>query len=71
MNLIDLIYGKNHNSIKGKIHLRSSSGNPVTVTKGIRYTIANGHSHVHVNDYADLREYCRNFGYTYPSGKAV
>lgn len=71
MNLIDLIYGKNHNSIKGKIHLRNRSGDPVTVTKGIRYTVTDGYSHVHVNDYDDLREYCRKLGYTYPSGKAV
>lgn len=38
MNLIDLLYGRSHNSAKGKIHLRNRSGEPVTVTKEIRYT---------------------------------
>lgn len=39
MNLIDLLCGRNHNSTKGKIHLRNCSGEPVTVTKEIRYTV--------------------------------
>lgn len=29
MKLIDSLYGKNHNSAKGKIHLRNRSGKAV------------------------------------------
>lgn len=71
MNLIDLIFGKNHDSAKGKLHLRNCSGDPVTVTKEIRYTVTDGQSNVHINGYDDLSEYCRTAGYTYHSGKAV
>ena len=71
MNLIDLIYAKNHNSAKGKIHLRNRLGEPVTVTKEIRYTVTDGQLSVHINGYDDLSEYCRTAGYTYRSGKAV
>jgi len=59
MNLIDLLYGRSHNSAKGKIHLNSRIGDPVTVTKEIRYTVTNGQSSVHINGYDDLSEYCR------------
>jgi hypothetical protein len=71
MKLLDLIYGKNHNSAKGKIHLQSRSEDPVTITKEIRYTVTDGQSNVHINGYDDLSEYCRTAGYTYRSGKAV
>ena len=71
MKLIDLLYGRNKNSTKGKINLRNRSGEPVTVTKEIRYTVTDGQSNVHINGYADLSEYCRTAGYTYRSGKAV
>ena len=71
MNLIDLLNGRNHSSSKGKIHLRSRTSEPVTVTKEIRYTVTDGQSNVHVNGYDDLSEYCRYAGYTYHSGKAV
>jgi hypothetical protein len=71
MKLIDLLYGRNHNSIKGKLYLRNRSGAPVMVTKEIRYTVTDGQSTVHINGYDDLSEYCRNAGYTYLSGKAV
>lgn len=71
MNLIDLLYGRNHNSAKGKIHLLNRSGEPVTVKKEIRYTVTDGQSNVHINGYDDLSEYCRTAGHTYRSGKAV
>lgn len=71
MKLIDLLYGRNKNSTKGKIHLRNRSDEPVTVSKEIRYTVTDGQSTVHVNGYDDLSEYCRTAGYTYRSGKAV
>ncbi len=71
MKLIDLLYGRNHNSTKGKIHLCNRSGDPVTVTKEIRYTVTDGYSNVHINGYEDLSEYCRTAGHTYRSGKAV
>ena len=71
MNLIDLLYGRKHNSSKGKMHLQSRSGNPVTVTKEIRYTVTDGQSNIHINGYDDLSEYCRSAGYTYRSGKTV
>ena len=71
MNLIDLLYGKNHDSVKGKLHLVNRSSSPVTVTKEIRYTVADGASHVHINGYEDLAQYCRRAGYTYRSGKTV
>ena len=71
MNLIDLLYGKNHNSAKGKTHHLNRSKDPVTVTKEIRYTVTDGQSNVHINGYEDLSEYCRTAGYTYRSGKAV
>ena len=71
MKLIDLLYGRNKNSAKGKILLRNRSGEPVTVLKEIRDTVTDGQSTVHVNGYDDLSEYCRTAGYTYRSGKAV
>jgi hypothetical protein len=71
MKLIDLLYGKSHNSIKGKLYLRNRSGDPVTVTKEIRYTVTDGQSTVHINGYDDLSEYCRTAGYTYLSDKSV
>ena len=54
MNLIDLLYGKNHDSAKGKLRLQNCAGEPVTVTKEIRYTVADGASNVHINGYEDL-----------------
>lgn len=71
MKLIDLLYGRNHNSIKGKLYLRNRSGDPVTVSKEIRHTVTDGQSTVHLNGYDDLSEYCCNVGHTYRSGKAV
>lgn len=71
MNLIDLLYGRKHNSAKGKMHLQNRSGDPVTITKEIRYTVTDGLSNVHINGYDDLFEYCRSAGYTYRSGKGV
>lgn len=69
--LIDLLYGRRRSSVKGKLYLVNRSGSPVTVTKEIRYTVADGASHVHINGYEDLAQYCRKAGYTYRSGKAV
>ncbi len=71
MKLIDLLYGRNHNSIKSKLYLRNRSGAPVIVTKEIRYTVTDGQSTVHINGYDDLSEYCSTAGYTCLSGKAV
>ena len=71
MNLIDLLYGRNHDSPKGEMHLRNRSCEPVTVTKEIRYTVTHGQSNVHINGYDDLSKYCRSAGYTYRSGKTV
>ena len=34
MNLTDLLFGNNHHSAKGRMHLLSRSGGPVTLTKG-------------------------------------
>jgi hypothetical protein len=67
--LIDLLYGGKRDSAKGKLHLLNHTGSPVTVTKEIRYTVADGASHVHINGYEDLSQYCRRAGYTYRSGK--
>ena len=47
MKLIDLLYGRNHNSTKGKLYLRNRSGAPVTVAKEIRYTVTDGQSTSH------------------------
>jgi len=58
MNLIDLLYGRSHNSAKGKIHLLNRSGEPVTITKEIRYTVTDGYSNIHINGYDDLLQYC-------------
>ena len=71
MNLIDLIFGNNHHSAKGKLHLRNRSGKPVTVTKEIYYTIRDGYSTIHVTGHDDLSEHCRMCGYTHRSGKQV
>ena len=71
MILIDLLYGRSHNNAKGKILLRNRSGESVTVTKEIRYTVTDGHSNIHINSYDDLLQYCRSTGYTYRSGKTV
>ena len=57
MNLIDLILGNNHLSAKGKMHLQNRSGKPITVTKEIYYTIADGDSRIHVTGYNDLSEH--------------
>lgn len=71
MTLIDLLYGRSHNSAKGKLHLRNRSGGPVTVTKEIHYTVTDGYSNIHINGYDDLLQYCRSTGYTSRSGKTV
>lgn len=71
MTLIDLLYGRSHNSTKGKLHLHNRSGGPVTVTKEIRYTVTDGYSNIHINGYDDLLQYCRSAGYTSRSGKTV
>ena len=71
MKLIALLYGRNYNSAKGKIHLRNCSGEPVTITKEIRYTVTDGYSNIHINGYDDLLQYCLSAGYTYRSGKTV
>lgn len=71
MNLIDLLYGRSHSSAKGKIHLRNRSGEPVTITKEIRYTVTDGYSNIHINGCDDLLQYCRSAGYTHHSGKTV
>lgn len=69
--LNDLLYGKRRDSVKGKLHLVNRSGDPVTVTKEIRYTVTDRASSIHINGYEDLSQYCRRTGYTYRSGKAV
>lgn len=71
MNLTDLLFGNNHDSAKGKIHLRNRAGAPVTVTKEIYYTITDGQSNIHVTGYEDLSDHCRFAGYTHRSGKPV
>ena len=71
MTLIDLLYGRNHNSAKGKMYLQNRSGETVTIKKEIRYTVTDGKANVHVNGYDDLSEYCRYAGYTCRSGKTV
>ena len=71
MTLIDLLYGRSHNSAKGKLHLRNRSGGPVTVTKEIHYTVTDGYSNIHINGCDDLLQYCRSAGYTHHSGKTV
>jgi len=71
MNLIDLLYGNNHDSAKGKMHLRNSSGGLVTVTKEIYYSITDGNTRIHVTGYDDLADYCRMAGVTYRSGKSI
>ena len=71
MYLIDLLYGRNHNSAKGKMYLHNRSGETVTVTKEIRYTVTDGYSNIHINGYDDLLQYCRSAEYTYRSGKTV
>jgi len=69
--LTDVLYGKRRTNAKGKLYLVNRSGEPVTVTKEIRYTVTDGASHVHINGYEDLTQYCRKAGYAYRSGKAV
>lgn len=69
--LNDLLYGRRRSSVKGKLRLQNRAGEPVTVTKEIRYTVADGACHVHINGYEDLSQYCRKAGYTYRSGKTV
>lgn len=69
--LNDLLYGRRRSSVKGKLRLQNRAGEPVTVTKEIRYTVADGASHVHINGYEDLSQYCRKAGYTYRFGKTV
>ena len=69
--LNDLLYGRRRSSVKGKLYLVNRSGIPVTVTKEIRYTVVDGASHVHINGYEDLAQYCRKAGYAYRSGKTV
>lgn len=69
--LNDLLYGRRRSSVKGKLHLVNRSGDPVTVTKEIRYTVTDGVSHVHINGYEDLAQYCRKAVYAYRSGKTV
>ncbi len=71
MTLIDLLYGRSHNSAKGKIHLRNRSGEPVTITKEIRYTGSDGYSNSPCTGYDDVLESCRSAEYTYRSGKTV
>lgn len=66
-----LLYGKRRASAKGELHLVNRSGDPVTVTKEIRYTVTDVASHVHINGYEDLAKYCRKAGYAYRSGKTV
>lgn len=43
----------------GNITYTSQSGQPVVITKEVRYCIKDGTSCVHVEDTVDLLEYCK------------
>lgn len=71
MNLTDLLFGNNHHSAKDRMHLRNRSGEPVTLTKEIYYTIRDGNSRIHVTGYDDLSEHCSFARYSQRSSKPV
>ncbi|GEM_PF-775918 len=65
----DFIFRKCKHSTYGTLHLVGSTGEPVTVTKEIRYNISRSASTVHINSYPDLAEFCKKSGYRTADGK--
>lgn len=48
-----------HWIVFGSITYTNQDGQPVTITKEVRYCIMDGTSCVHVEDTVDLLEYCK------------
>ena len=67
----DFVFRRCKRSTYGTMHLVSPVREPVTVTKGIRYSIARGASTVHINSYEDLMDFCNKSGYKATDGKKL
>ena len=68
-HLTDWLFGSNRHCSYGRIRLLTKDGKPVTVSKGIRYTILCNGSKLHLNGYEDLLSYCKSSEYTTTDGK--
>lgn len=62
-NLTDALFANNDRIIYGKQYLRSVSGEPVVISKSIRYTIRTGDSVVHMDTREDVADYCHRMQY--------
>ncbi len=61
--LVDKLFASNDRSIYGERYLRSMNGEPVIISKSIRYTIRAGDSVVHMDTPEDVADYCRRMQY--------
>lgn len=61
--LTDRLFANNDRSTYGKRYLRSMSGEPVIISKSIRYTVRAGDSVVHMDTPDDVAEYFRRMQY--------
>lgn len=61
--LTDSLFANSDRSIYGKRYLCSTGGEPVVISKSIRYTISAGDSDVHMYTPEDVTEYCCRMQY--------
>ncbi len=69
MWIVDKLLAKSLKTTHGKLRYRNRNGDPVTITKGIHYTVNAGTSHVHIHTFEDVLEHCEHCGYVPGGGK--
>ena len=64
MKLVDKFFGKSRILTLGKLHYQSRDGEPVTISKDLRYTIRCGNSTLRMYEWQDVVDHCKKYGYT-------
>ena len=54
MRLVDKLFGRSRILTLGKLHYQSHDGEPVTISKDLRYTIRCGNSTLHMYEWQDV-----------------
>lgn len=64
MRLMDKLFGRSRILTLRKLHYQNRDGEPVMISKDIRYTIRCGNSTLHMYEWQDVVDYCKKYGYT-------
>ena len=63
MRLVDKLFGRSKILTLGKLHYQSHDGEPVMISKDLRYTIRCGNSTLHMYEWQDVKDHCKKYGY--------